>query len=346
MNRTLACGIFALAALAAPMPASAQALPLSLPTPEDVAKWVQTATQTQASCPAVEIAPGVLVPVPCVNALPKPPPNAPTVDPISALFAPPMVDLRMTGRDGPIKDQGQTGVCYAFAMTTVMEDDLRSKGRSEVLSPLHIVAADAWDDLWTGHPREAITTESLWPYDPKKACRFKDGVDGTCERAYGVSTGSWRSDPRLVFERERARANGAFYVARARTFKKGDFASILGALAQGRAVYASIDIDSVAWGFRGVQGGVLPEYERADRGGHAVAIVGYRTLPTGRQYLLHNSWGTKWGDGGYAWMSEAGVRKHLIDAHLIDALPVKVAPQEVARCPSGAPPFMGQCWLG
>jgi hypothetical protein len=45
-------------------------------------------------------------------------------------------------------------------------------------------------------------------------------------------------------------------------------------------------------------------------------------------------------------MSEAGVRKHLIDAHLIDALPVKVAPQEVARCPSGAPPFMGQCWLG
>jgi hypothetical protein len=35
------------------------------------------------------------------------------------------------------------------------------------------------------------------------------------------------------------------------------------------------------------------------RGGHAVALVGY----TSDRFIVRNSWGTGWGDGGYAYAS-------------------------------------------
>lgn len=38
------------------------------------------------------------------------------------------------------------------------------------------------------------------------------------------------------------------------------------------------------------------------RGGHAVAVVGYRT--DGR-FIVRNSWGTGWGDHGFGYVSEA-----------------------------------------
>lgn len=323
-----------------------------------------------SSCPPVEVAPNVWVPIPCANALPKPPIDAPTVDLSSPAIAPLAVDLRARGLDGPVKDQAQVGVCYAFALTTALESSLRRQGRGDVLSPLHVIAADAWDDLWRSKPNEAIAPELAWPYDPVKACRFEHGSD-TCERAYGVQTGSWQSDPALVAERARARSFGVAFTGRAQKLKGDVVGSIVAAVASGRPVYTDVGIDSVAWGWRGVQGGVLPEYERADRGGHAVVIVAYRTTPMGRQFLLHNSWGPKWGEAGYAWMSEAGLRKHLMEAYLVDATiaggPTVVpppAPPPVAsgcaagtvldvgtgkcapRCKSGLAPLLGQCWLG
>jgi hypothetical protein len=50
-------------------------------------------------------------------------------------------------------------------------------------------------------------------------------------------------------------------------------------------------------------GGKLDAFQpNTVRGGHAVAIVGYRT--DGR-FIVRNSWGTAWGDNGFAYASEA-----------------------------------------
>ena len=38
------------------------------------------------------------------------------------------------------------------------------------------------------------------------------------------------------------------------------------------------------------------------RGGHAVCVVGYTA---GRRFIIRNSWGTAWGDSGFAYASEA-----------------------------------------
>jgi hypothetical protein len=103
-------------------------------------------------------------------------------------------------------------------------------------------------------------------------------------------------------------------------------------------------------------------------------VVGYRTQGPTRQFLLHNSWGPGWGEGGYAWMSEQGLSLHLLDAMIVDARPESTPgtppPPPVASpsrtipacapgtaldlgtgrceavCPSGLAPLMGRCWLG
>src|SRR5262249_35884589 len=153
------------------------------------------------SCPTIEVAPGVFIPI-CPNALPKPPPGftfPEAVLPPPSVFVP-SVDLRVQGLDGPVKSQEQTGVCYAFALSDALENSLRRQGRRDVLSPLHIIASGVWHDMWRSQPSEVIGTESAWPYDPIKACKFKEPGSDTCEQAYGVSTNSWRSDPVLSSE--------------------------------------------------------------------------------------------------------------------------------------------------
>ncbi len=332
-----------------------------------------------AQCPTVEVAPGVFVPLPCGKALKSVPATAPSVD-LSAAGAPLAVDLRNVGLDGPVKDQARTGVCWAFALSTTLEDSLRRSGRSDVLSALHVVAADSWDDLFAADtaPREAIAPDAVWPYDPIKACRFETGRD-SCERAYGVSTDSWRGDAQLIAERERAKAFGIAGAGRAKRIPNAKFGdSAVAALAHGQTVFVQMAIDSTTWSYRGLKSGIIPDWYSTD-GGHAVAVVGYRTTALGRDFLVHNSWGSAWGDHGYAWIAESTVARHISDALLFDALvpgakpaPVVVAPPAPppiaappsvpacapgtvldvgtgacsARCPSGLAPAFGRCWLG
>jgi hypothetical protein len=50
------------------------------------------------------------------------------------------------------------------------------------------------------------------------------------------------------------------------------------------------------------------------RGGHAVAIVGYRP---GR-FIVRNSWGTDWGDGGFAYASAAYAQEAFTEAYGVE----------------------------
>ncbi len=57
--------------------------------------------------------------------------------------------------------------------------------------------------------------------------------------------------------------------------------------------------------------GKLDDFQASTvRGGHAVAIVGYRT--DGR-FIVRNSWGTAWGDKGFAYASEAYINAAFFD---------------------------------
>jgi hypothetical protein len=351
--KSIAAPFFALAILGLASTANAQTLVWTLPTPADITAFMQNAQIASQTCAPIEVAPGVMMPIPCFANLPKPPVDAP--DAASVLPAqgivPFAVDLRTQNLVGPVKDQAQVGVCWSFAISTVLENSLRRQGRPEVLAPLHVIAADTWTGIWGRGSKEPLAMEASWPYEPRKACELDDR-DGDCGRTYGVKPGSWRSNPVLVGERERARVVGVARAGQARVLKGDQISQIATALASGRAVYASVGIDGSAWDFRGARNGVLAPYGNETRGGHAVTIIGYRTLGT-RQFLIQNSWGRSWGEGGYVWITEPELRRHLRDAFVLDASPV-VAPSPptptltipIQRCPSGLPAFLGQCWLG
>ena len=49
-----------------------------------------------------------------------------------------------------------------------------------------------------------------------------------------------------------------------------------------------------------------------------MVIAGYKTQPNGTYYLLHNSWGTGWGESGYAWIHENTLAKNIKYSYLVD----------------------------
>ncbi|WP_431954444.1 C1 family peptidase [Nocardia lijiangensis] len=76
-------------------------------------------------------------------------------------------------------------------------------------------------------------------------------------------------------------------------------------LADGRPILAGFMVDDT-WDSATDNGGFLEEFAAGtERGGHAVAIVGY--LSSGH-FVIRNSWGTAWGDKGFAYASPNYIR--------------------------------------
>jgi hypothetical protein len=259
---------------------------------------------------------------------------------------PPEVDLRAMGLDGPMKNQQQAGVCWSFALSTAMENGLRRAGIGSDIAPLHLIADNEFQVLWRDGRGKAKVEEPSWPYDPRKACQLDEnsGDDAYCMKSYGVVAGSWRNDPALVAERDRAQRSGKYQNIRMKSLAKPanprDVATLL---ASGRTLWVQLDMRVEQWRYDRIQpGGILPDWPPGDGLGHAVALVGYRTMPDGRQFRMHNSWGDDWADGGYAWISERMVRERTLEAFTVELgdaagnpLPARTQPTPVPA-PSGS----------
>jgi hypothetical protein len=286
--------------------------------PLDVSRLL--AYQGSGPCSPAEVAPGIWFAPDCGRQRVAGSPNVPVKSfGMSLSELPPSVDLRATGLDGPIKYQQMVGVCWSFALSTVMDNALRRAGHQEIIAPLHVLSSGVWDDLWAkGKSDRDLTLEPRWPYDPVKACKLNEAKSEIwCEQAYHVPHGSWRSDPALVAEVEQANRTGVFHITKVEQLKPNDPDQIAATLAQGQAVYVSFEYNSTAWGKIGNSDPVIPDYTQ-EEGGHAVVAVGYRGIGPARQFLLHNSWSNEWRDGGYAWISDAMVRAHAKDAFTVE----------------------------
>lgn len=232
---------------------------------------------------------------------------------IDSRSLPPSVDLRAMGVDGPIKSQGAVGACTAFSLSTTMDIAAKKQGRGDVTSPLHVwshygvpsmgVAADKTAD-------EPIALEVTWPYDPAKACELSTDATDSCGEAYGVRPASASADPTLQSELHVAEEQGRYKVAGlealSRPFDPNQAAAVL---AGGDPIWMSSSVNDEAWKSRNIVDGVIQDYSSTGDVGHAFVLVGYRTVGEGRQFLIHNSWGTKWGESGYAWINEGTLRR-------------------------------------
>jgi hypothetical protein len=290
-------------------------------------------------CAPVEVADGTWVRFDCSFQ------NASFVSPLTnprhgfdAANLPAAMDLRTAGIDGPIKSQGSVGACTAFSLSTAMDVSARKQGRSDVISPLHLwsqygvpsmgVAGDETEN-------DPIALESTWPYDPKKACELSRDPSDSCGDAYDVRPASGIEDPVLQAEKKAADAQGHYKVAGLEQLSRPfDSAEAAGVIAGGDPIWMSISVNDEAWKSRNLENDAIQDYGSAGDEGHAFVLVGYRNAGDGRQFLVHNSWGTKWGDGGYAWINDSTLRRWGRSAYKV----------RVADVQGGAPlPSMNGC---
>jgi hypothetical protein len=248
-----------------------------------------------------------------------------------------VVDFRERGLVGPVLDQGFVGACTAFGVAAVMNNHLRQAGRTELVSTMHVWAElKLHNGMTTDMLNVAIAPAEAWTYDPVKACLIAT-PDDECASA-GYAPGSGQLDPRINLEWVRANLASRYRVTTVESVygdgQPKDERAIYQALSRGEALDATILAEGP---FFDLRSDVVPHYSLTDaRVGHAVALVGFRTLDGERQILLQNSWGPRWGDGGFAWLPEDMLATHVNHARRLVIADATLPPRAAnGRCDQG-----------
>lgn len=187
----------------------------------------------------------------------------------------------------PVEDQGSLGSCTANALVSALEfnqevinDTYKDLSRLFVYYNERVIEGTVKEDSGA-MIRDGIKTlasqgvckESSWPYNLKK---WKNKPTKFCYKSalqYKISS-YYRVDNTNIIDLKMALANKHPFVF-------------------GFAVYESFETYEVAK----TGNASMPSPTEKMLGGHAVLGVGYDD--TTRRFLIKNSWGTDWGQGGY-----------------------------------------------
>ncbi|MEO0983130.1 MAG: C1 family peptidase [Pseudomonadota bacterium] len=201
---------------------------------------------------------------------------------------PQYVDLR--SMCSPVENQGQVGSCAANAVVGALEFHQRMQKQPLVdLSRLFVyynsrrLADNEKSDVGTfiHHVMASVMaygacSEAMWPY----------------------IEAMWSTKPTEACYREAMNVQGL-------TYARADLGpACLAVLAEGLPVVFGacipgemIQVEAALTGRIETPQGPWPE----PGGGHAMLVVGYDLAQ--KMWLIRNSWGTDWGDGGHAWVS-------------------------------------------
>ncbi|MFI5043003.1 MAG: C1 family peptidase, partial [Acidimicrobiales bacterium] len=234
------------------------------------------------------------------------------------------VDHRNDGTEGPVKDQGQVGVCTAFSLSTAIDNAIRRQNRAETTSAMHLWSHYGLPYMESAGDRnlnKPIATWDVWPYDQRAACEMDQSVDpyGKSDADCGpyepaVVPGTAAGDAQV-----QARIRDADSKGRWKVTGYDQLDSNPEVLAQyistGADVWCAMVIGKT-WFY--LNGDTVADWTpKPDEGGHVVVLAGFRHKDGKRQFLVHNSWGTDWGDKGYAWISEGALSQSIIEAYKV-----------------------------
>jgi hypothetical protein len=242
-----------------------------------------------------------------LNCLPSPTPerdwgiSAAMAAGIHAVAAPvpPSKDLRE--KWWTIGNQGGTGSCVGWGSADgVLRWHFTKAGKiktNESLSVRYVWMAAKETDIYATRPTTFIEQEGTW-------LKAALGV----AKEYGVVTSSVLpfENPPGSPELYTAGDEAAFYAV-ASLRRIASYYNLGKKLAEWRAWIANngpiltrLEVDTT-WDNAHATHGNLDTYDAAHtRGGHCVALVGY----TPDRFIVRNSWGTSWGDGGFGYASD------------------------------------------
>lgn len=277
---------------------------------------------------------------------------------------PAVVDHRQDGTEGPIRNQGTVPACTAFAEAAALD---HAMARWEQKPP-EVSVMSLWSRYHTAVEQNAVDSnvgqplcaEKDWPFSIKTATSWLpcDQVQDPHKYGCGQPIVPTKTASHVVA-----------HMTRVVFLKKPDILSLMSILAAGQDIIVTMSIpDSFAP--RGRAGArYIPHYTSVqhDDVGHAMVLAGYAHFAHGTYFLLHNSWGPRWGDGGYAWIHEATIAKWAREFLIVDAEPEleptkrgavrargettcegALVPDSVQRtctprCPDGSPRSDGVC---
>lgn len=205
--------------------------------------------------------------------------------------SPSRYDLRDLGRMSPVKDQGQCGACWAFSSSAALESNL--------------LPAESWDF-------SENNMKSLSGYD-LSACSGGNSVMATAYFTRWDGPVRESDDPYSETDQGAIQAaarkhvqNVLFLPARGDSLDNDNVKRVLRYYG---AVYSTVAYGDSYYDSKNASyyyGGSSPA-------NHAITIAGwddsypkerFRRIPPGDgAFIVKNSWGSKWGDGGYFYVS-------------------------------------------
>jgi cathepsin L len=208
---------------------------------------------------------------------------------LAQAVAPPTMDWRASGKVGRVRDQKSCGSCWAFATAGVLESHWAIKhGRLPSLSPQHLIdcarspcrGCNGGDQMcaYTSVLRlRGLRTEKSYKYRNKK---------GKCSRSKKSIGAKVTTSPL-----------GAGYIRLPSTeLDIRTFVGTMGPVTVGVCA-------SPHWQHYG--GDVIEANECNCALNHFVQIVGYTNNGGRDVWIVKNSWGAKWGQGGYAFVERS-----------------------------------------
>jgi C1A family cysteine protease len=230
------------------------------------------------------------------------------IAPAAAL--PPAHDLREAW--WTIGDQEDTGSCVGWATGDgVMRYTLVKAGRigsNERISPRFIWMSSKETDEFSSFPGTFIERGGTSLKAAMEVCR-KYGVVTEELLPFHIATKMYTGDEQ-AFWAAAAQRRIRYYNLDKSLDRWKEW------LVKSGPILVALQVDS-EWMGATANGGIVDTYRGDPRGGHAVTVVGYRA--DGR-FVVRNSWGTDWGDKGFAYVSP----KYIADAFFTESYGVQL----------------------
>ena len=218
--------------------------------------------------------------------------------------APSKVDLRESW--WVVKDQGSTGACAGFSSSSLVEYCFTKTKRintGETISPRPIWMAAKETDKFTDYPTTFIEQEGT---SLNAVLSFLQRYGCIRESVMPFSS-LYTQNVQQFYAQSAALRIASYYNVGKNQASWKQWLSKYGPL------YVAINVDST-WMNYSQSYGILEKYDSAQIvGGHAVLMCGYDSEKD--YFLFKNSWGTNWGDNGYAYASSKWCAQAVLEVY-------------------------------